>query len=81
MAETATKQPCRNGIIQIIPNDKRNYYTAEDVKQLLGVQQAKAYRIIRSLRQELIASGRLIEEYPAGRIPKKYFDERCGINL
>ena len=81
MAETARKTPCRNGIIQIIPNDKRNYYTAADVQQLLGVKQTKAYRIIRSLRQELIVSGRLLEEYPAGRIPKKYFDERCGINL
>lgn len=70
----------RNGVLKVITKEERNYYTAEDVMKLLGVKQTKAYDIIRSLRMELIASGRLIEEYPAGRIPKKYFNSRCGID-
>ena len=51
----------------------------DDVMQLLGVKQAKAYNLIRALRKELIAKGYLIEEYPAGRVPKSYFNSRCGI--
>lgn len=70
----------RNGVLKVITKEERNYYTAEDVMKLLGVKQTKAYDIIRSLRTELIASGRLIEEYPAGRVPKKYFNSRCGID-
>lgn len=69
----------RNGILAIIPKEKRNYYTVEDAMQLLGVKKSKAYSIMRKLREELIASGNLIEEYPVGRIPKGYFNSRCGI--
>ena len=80
MEEIARKLPTyRNGVIQVIPTDSRNYYTVEDVMRLLGVKQAKAYELIRALRRELIAKGYLIEEYPVGRVPKKYFDSRCGI--
>ena len=80
MAEAAKKLPAyRNGIIQVIPTEKRNYYTVDDVMQLLGVKQAKAYNLIRALRKELIAKGYLIEEYPAGRVPISYFNSRCGI--
>lgn len=70
----------RNGVLKILTKEDRPYYTVEDVMLLLGVKQSKAYRIIRSLRLELIASGRLIDEYPAGRVPKRYFDARCGID-
>lgn len=69
----------RNGILSILPNTKRNYYTVEDVEKLLGVKRSKAYSIMRKLRGELIAEGKIIEEYPVGRIPKRYFDIRCGI--
>lgn len=80
MEETAKKLPTyRNGVIQVIPTEGRNYYTVEDVMRLLGVKQAKAYELIRVLRRELIAKGYLIEEYPVGRVPKKYFDTRCGM--
>lgn len=71
----------RNGVLQVITKEDRNYYTVDDVMELLGVKQSKAYNIMRSLRTELIASGRLIEEYPCGRIPKKYFNARCGLDL
>lgn len=69
----------RNGVLQVI-NGQKSYYIAADVMQLLGVKEDKAYRLIRALRKELIAEGKLIEEYPCGRIPKKYFNARCGID-
>lgn len=71
----------RNGVIAVLTKAERKYYTVEDVMELLGVKQSKAYQIIRSLRDELISSGKLLEEYPVGRIPKKYFDTRCGTDL
>lgn len=70
----------RNGVLQVI-NGQKSYYVAADVMRLLGVKKDKAYRLIRALRKELIAEGKLIEEYPCGRIPKKYFDARCGLDL
>ncbi len=79
-AQAAPIAPGRNGVIRVLTKDNRNYYTVEDVMNLLGVKQSKAYDIMRSLRKELIDSGRLIEEYPAGRVPKRYFDSRCGID-
>lgn len=69
----------RNGVLEIISKEKRNYYTVEDVMVLLGVKESKAYSIIRELRTELISSGNLIKEYPVGRIPKSYFNTRCCI--
>lgn len=71
----------KNGVLEVITKEKRNYYTVEDAMNLLGVQKSKAYYIIRRLREELISSGSLIEDYPVGRIPKKYFDKRCGIDM
>lgn len=79
-AQAAPIAPGRNGVIRVLTKENRNYYTVEDVMNLLGVKQSKAYDIMRSLRKELIASGRLIEEYPSGRVPKRYFDSRCGID-
>lgn len=79
-AQAVPIAPGRNGVIRVLTKENRNYYTVEDVMNLLGVKQSKAYDIMRSLRKELIDSGRLIEEYPAGRVPKRYFDSRCGID-
>ena len=79
-AQAAPIAPGRNGVIRVLTKENRNYYTVEDVMNLLGVKQSKAYDIMRSLRKELIASGQLIEDYPAGRVPKRYFDSRCGID-
>lgn len=67
----------RNGIIQVI--EQRDYYTVDDVKRLLGVEQSKAYKIIRDMRKEMIASGCLFDGYAAGKIPKSYFNDRCWI--
>ena len=60
--------------VQLIPSSQKLYYTVEEVKVLLGVEQDKAYKIIRSLRRELISRG--YAEYPAGKVPKRYFLER-----
>ncbi len=79
-AQTAPIASGRNGVIQVLTPESRSYYKVEDVKQLLGVKQSKAYAIIQSLRKEMIASGYLTVEYPVGQIPKKYFNARCGID-
>lgn len=77
-AQAAPIMEGRNGVLRVITNDNRKYYVVEDVMELLGVSKPKAYKVIRSLREELIADGKLIHEYPCGRVPKKYFDLRTG---
>lgn len=67
------------GVIKVLTRKDIPYYDASDVMMLLGVGRDKAYRVIRSLRNELIADGKLSEEYPAGKVPKRYFNERCGL--
>lgn len=68
----------RNGVLKVLHREDRNYYMVDDVMKILGVSRPKAYKVIRALREELISEGKLIDEYPCGRIPKKYFDARCG---
>lgn len=51
----------------------------EEVMSYLGCKQNKAYEIIRGLKQELVEAGRLTPAYPHGKVPKKYFMERCMI--
>ncbi|MFV0239532.1 MAG: hypothetical protein ACK5H4_05760 [Lacrimispora sphenoides] len=68
----------RNGVLKVLHKEDRNYYKVDDVMKILGVSSPKAYKVMRALREELISDGKLIEEYPCGRIPKKYFDARCG---
>lgn len=75
----ATVVPGRNGVIKVLTTESRDYYTVEDVMRLLGVRQSKAYSVMRGLRKELVDSGQLFDGYPAGRVPKRYFDSRCGI--
>lgn len=43
------------------------------------MQKNKAYELIRQLRQELIDDGKLTPAYPQGKVPRKYFLERCMI--
>lgn len=50
------------------------YYTAADVMKLLGVSKTSAYRIIKTLNEELAAQGYLVT---IGKIPKKYLAEKC----
>lgn len=58
---------------------ERAYYDAKDVMALLNVKQAKAYKLIKAVRDELIREGKLIPDYPAGKVPKHQFDLRCSI--
>lgn len=67
------------GVIAEMNNEKRTYYKVSDVSELLGVGSTKAYNIIRELQKECKESGKLPKCYPAGRIPKWYFNKRCMI--
>lgn len=48
------------------------YYTANEVKEMLGVSRGHAYKIVKELNDELASKGFIVV---AGRIPKKYFAE------
>lgn len=48
------------------------YYTAMDVKEMLGVSRGKAYQLVKKLNEELDEKGFIVI---AGRIPKKFFNE------
>lgn len=52
---------------------KTGFYTVKDVMNILGVKEAKAYREIRKLNEELVADGYITV---AGKIPVKKFNER-----
>lgn len=52
---------------------KTGFYTVKDVMNILGVKEAKAYREIRKLNNELAADGYITV---AGKIPVKKFNER-----
>lgn len=71
--ETLTSAP---GVI-LVPG--KYYFGAEEVMEYLGCKNNKAYEIIRGLRKELIDSGKLYPGVPLGKVPRKYFLERCMI--
>ena len=48
--------------------------------EYLGCRKNKAYELIRQLMKELIDNGRLVSTYPQGKLPRKYFLERCMID-
>lgn len=54
---------------------QHEFYRVEDVMQMLEVKQTKAYAIIKELNEELKKQGKIVV---AGRVSKKYFDERLG---
>lgn len=45
----------------------------------LDCKENKAYELIRQLRDELVKAGKLTPAYPIGKVPRKYFFERCMI--
>ena len=47
--------------------------------EYLGCKENKAYELIRQLRDELVEAGKLTPAYPTGKVPRKYFFERCMI--
>lgn len=48
------------------------YFTADEVKEMLGVSRGHAYKIVKMLNAELAKRGYIVI---AGKIPKKYFAE------
>ena len=62
-----------NGVIKKLTSAERSYYT--EVREMMGVSRDTAYRMIRSLRSDLIADGQLAKGYPSGKIPKKAFNK------
>ena len=73
------KPETRPGVIKVIHKKDRPYYDAIEIQELLGVGKSKAYEMIRRMRRQLISEGKISPEYPCGKIPKKYFDNQCGI--
>ena len=53
---------------------KSVFYTAQEVAEILGVSRTKAYKIVKELNIELQAKSFIVI---AGKIPKRYFEERC----
>lgn len=51
----------------------KQYMTAADVAETVGVSVSKAYRIIKELNDELKSKGYLVV---AGRVPTAYFTEK-----
>ena len=61
-------------------SEANNYFLGvEEVMSYLGCKENKAYSIIRALKKELVDAGKLTPVYPKGKIPRKYFMERCMI--
>ena len=52
----------------------RNYVTAREVSELLGVSEGKAYAVIRELNAQLKAAGYIVI---AGKVNRAYFIEKC----
>lgn len=54
------------------------FYRNKDVQEILDIKEAKAGNIIRELNKELADKGYITVQ---GRVPKKYFRERLGLDL
>lgn len=52
----------------------RQYYSAKEVAEAMGVSEGKAYGIIRELNSQLRAEGYITV---AGRVNCRYFEEKC----
>jgi len=58
------------------PSVSFNLYTAQDIADILGVSTSVAYKHIKQMNQELAAKGYITV---AGKIPRRYFEERVYI--
>ena len=54
-------------------NENRIYITAPEMAEMLGISIGHAYKIIRSLNDELKKDGYIVI---AGKVPKDYFKKR-----
>ena len=50
------------------------YFSALEVAEMLGISRAKAYKIVRTLNEELKAEGYITI---AGKVPKQLFYDKC----
>lgn len=53
-------------------NNNTLFYTATEVKEMLGISRSVAYKLIAKMNAELASRGFITI---AGKIPKKYFHE------
>ena len=63
----------------VIATPGKYYIGAQEVMECLDCKENKAYELIRQLRDELVKAGKLTPAYPIGKVPRKYFFERCMI--
>lgn len=54
-------------------SNKKIYFTAEEVAELLGISKGHSYKLIQKMNRELAEKGFLVI---AGKIPIRYFEER-----
>lgn len=55
-------------------NKEELFYSADDISRILNVSKASAYKIIKTLNEELKAKNYLVI---SGRVSKTYFHKRC----
>ena len=63
----------------VIATPGKYYIGAKEVMEYLDCKENKAYELIRQLLDELVKAGKLTPAYPIGKVPRKYFFERCMI--
>lgn len=66
------------GVIKVLDKKESEFCTARYVSEVLGVSTSMAYKILRSLREDLVEEGKT-SVLPHGKVPKWYFRERCGL--
>lgn len=54
-------------------SNKKIYFTAEEMAELLGISKGHSYKLIQKMNRELAEKGFLVI---AGKIPIRYFEER-----
>lgn len=74
MTATANKRKTKR--VGVVGKAGNYMIGVKEAREYLGCGQSKAYAVIRSLRLELDDAGKVTVE---GKVPKKYFLERCGL--
>ena len=52
----------------------KKFLSADDIAAIMEVSKGHAYKLIKRLNDELSAKGYIVV---AGKVPRKYFEERC----
>ena len=58
----------------LMSGQNKNYITATELAEMLGISKGHAYKIIRGLNNELKKDGYIVF---SGKVPKDYFNKRC----